>query len=159
MTTPLQQRNQTSFRRTVALATAAIEKLEAAGEKVTLANVAAATRSLDAEGRGISQTTIVRNPEALAIFRQHSPAYQKKAARKTRQAQNKPTQPVVDQYQALDRLDLIRMIEVLQTENARLKVCLSELQTERDTAYRLRDEALQQNTLQLAKLAELMERE
>ncbi len=156
MTTPLQQRNQALFRRTVALTTAAIEEVEAEGGKVTLANVAAATRGLDAQGRGISQTTIVRNPEALAIFRQHSPAYQKKLARKARQSQNKPSQPVVDQYQTCDRMDLLRMIEALQVENARLKARLSELQTERDTAYHLRDEALQQNTLQLAKLAELM---
>ncbi|MCP4358394.1 MAG: hypothetical protein GY796_10300 [Chloroflexi bacterium] len=156
MTTPLQHRNQALFRRTVALTEAAIEKLEAEGETVTLTSVAGATRDIDTEGRGISQTTIVRNPDALAIFRQHSPAYQKKVARKARQTQNKPSQPVVDQYQALDRLDLIQMIEALQAENARLNARLSELQTERDTAYHLRDEALQQNARQLAKLAELM---
>jgi hypothetical protein len=156
MTTPLQHRNQVLFRRTVALTEAAIEKLEAEDETVTLASVAAATGNIDAEGHGISQTTIVRNPDALAIFRQHSPAYQKKAVRKIGQTQNKPSQPVVDQYQTLDRLDLIPMIEALQAENARLKARLSQLQTERDTAYYLRDEALQQNALQLAKLAELM---
>lgn len=156
MTTPLQQRNQALFCRTVALTTAAIEKLEAAGEKVTLANVAAATHSLDAQGRGISQTTIVRNPEALTIFRQHSPAYLQKLARKSRQAPHKPAPPVVDQYQDLGQLDLIRMVEELQAENVQLKTRVAELQRERDTAYHLRDEALQQNARQLAQLAELM---
>jgi uncharacterized small protein (DUF1192 family) len=156
MPTPLQQRNRELFRRTVALTAAAIDKLEAEGQKVTLANVAAATRDIDAEGRGISSTTIVRNPDALAIFRQHSPSYQKKLARKTSQAQNKPSPAMADKYEECGRLDLIRMIEALQAEIIRLEARLSALQIERDTAYRLRDEALAQNARQLAKLAELM---
>ena len=154
MPTPLQQRNRELFRRTVALTEAAIGKLEAEGQKVTLANVAAATGDIDTKGRGISPTTIVRNPDALAIFRQHSPAYHRKLARKTRP--NKPSPTLADKYQNYDRLDLLRMIEALQADNIRLKAQVSAVQIERDTAYRLRDEALAQNARQLAKLAELM---
>jgi hypothetical protein len=154
MTTPLQERNRELFRRTVALTAAAIDKLEAEGQKVTLANVAAATLDIDTKGRGISPTTIVRNPDALAIFRQHSPACHRKLARKTHQ--NKLSLAMADKYQNYDRLDLLRMIEALQADNIRLKAQVSAVQIERDTAYRLRDEALAQNARQLAKLAELM---
>jgi hypothetical protein len=157
MTTPLQQRNQTLFQRTVALTEAALAKLQADRQTVTLAAVATTTREIDPEGRGLSTTTIVRNPEALAAFRHHSPAYQQKLKQTTLCARNKSSPTEADPYPTLNRPDLIQMIETLQAENDRLKARLSALQVERDTAYRLRDEALNQNTRQLAVLARLMD--
>ncbi len=71
-----QQYNQTKFQRTVHLTRQAITKLQDDGLTVTLAAVAEATRGCDQEGKGITPTTILRNPEAAALFRQHSPAYQ-----------------------------------------------------------------------------------
>ena len=58
-----QRRNQSteSVRR-------AIKTLQEAGSPVTLGRIAKATRELSADGDGISESTILRNPECRRLY-------------------------------------------------------------------------------------------
>jgi hypothetical protein len=70
------QHNHNLFQRTVTLTQKAINHLEAEGRTITLAAVCEATGHFDDRGKGLAPITILRNPEAAALFRQSSPAYQ-----------------------------------------------------------------------------------
>ena len=61
-------------RRTVQLVEASAEALKAERTTVSLATLAARTRQLDPAGKGVSETTIQRNPEARAIYELHRAA-------------------------------------------------------------------------------------
>jgi hypothetical protein len=156
----LQQLNQTKFQRTVRLTRQAITKLQHEGQTVTLAAIAEATRLFDEDSKGITPTTILRNPEAATLFRQHSPAYQARQQQLKRSKRKAPRAKLDAQtratYRGLRSSDLIQMIEDLKKQITELKAERDKLKAERDEAYRLRDEALQQNTRQLAALTKLM---
>jgi hypothetical protein len=63
-----------------AIVTKAVLKLKKAGAPISLGRIADATRELTASGRGVSQSTILRNPACKAIYeREVKPA--KKAPR------------------------------------------------------------------------------
>lgn len=150
---------QTRFERTVRLTEQAIAQLETQGQTVTLTAVCEATREFDAGHKGIRPITILRNPQAAELFRQHSPAYQarqqqaKRAKRK--QVKTKVGADLRATYAGLRPADLILIVEDLKTQIADLKAQQARLQSERDEAYRWRDEALRQNTRQLAALTRL----
>jgi hypothetical protein len=55
-------------RRTIELVTASIEALRVERLVVSLATIAARSRRLDPGGRGVSETAILRNPEARALY-------------------------------------------------------------------------------------------
>jgi hypothetical protein len=148
--------NETKYQRTVRLTRQAIAKLQADQQKVTLAAIAAATRTVDETGKGITTTTILRNSEAAALFRQHSPAYQARQQAKSAASQPEVKEQIPVAYRGLSSTDLIQKIEKLKKQVANLKTQRNKLKVERDEAYRLRDEALQQNTQQLARLTQLM---
>jgi hypothetical protein len=153
------QYTQLRFQRTVRLTREAIAKLEAAGTPVTLTAVAETTRDLDEGGKGITPMTILRNTEARDLFHQHSRIYQERQL-KARKAKRKRSGVKVDAdaratYRGLRTSDLIQMVENLKQQLAEANARLVKLQAERDEAYRLRDEALQQNTRQLAALTKV----
>jgi len=153
------QHNKDKFQRTVQLTQKAIAKLETDGQVVTLVAVCETTRGFDKQGKGLRPITILRNPDATALFRQHSPAYQarlQKAKTARRKYQNsKVTQDARATYKGLRSSDLIQIIEDQRKQIAELKNQQVKLQSERDEAYRLRDETLQQNTRQLVALTQL----
>lgn len=155
--------NRAQSERTLRLTRLAIAKLEREHQPVTLAAVAEATRSVDTEndGKGITAATILRNPEACALFHEHSPAYQARQQRLAR-VKRKRSRPVTDkaraEYRGLKAKDLVAMVEELKQTVATLKQEQVKLAAERDAAYQLRDEALQQNTRQLAALVQLQSR-
>ena len=150
------QYNENKYQRTVRLTRQTIAKLEADRQKVTLTAIAEATRTVDETGKGITPMTILRNPEAAALFRQHSPAYQARQQAKLANPQPEVEEQIPAAYRGLSSTDLVRRIEKLKKQVATLKTQRNKLKAERDEAYRLRDEALQQNTQQLAKLTQLM---
>ncbi len=153
-----QQHNHTIFQRTVALTQKAITHLEVEGRTVTLAAVCEATAHFDDRGKSLAPITILRNPEAAALFRQSSPAYQarqqqaKKAKRK-----RKVSADSRGIYRGLHSTDLIKMVEELKVQMAEMKTRATKLRQDRDEACRLRDEALRQNVIQLATLTKLTE--
>ncbi len=152
------ERNQQQFQRTVQLTRQAIERLVAVGKPVTLAALCEATQQVNADGKALSAITILRNPEAAALFRQHSPAVQDRQSR-VRKAKRKRSQMNADTralYRGLRARDLTGMIEDLKQQLADLKQQQDKLMRERADAYKLRDEALKQNTYQLATLTVLM---
>ena len=61
-------------RRTVQLVEAGAKALKTERLAVSLASLAARTRQLDPDGKGVSETTIQRNPEARAIYELHRAA-------------------------------------------------------------------------------------
>jgi hypothetical protein len=61
-------------KRTLQLVEASAEALKAERTTVSLATLAARTRQLDPDGKGVSETTIQRNPEARAIYELHRSA-------------------------------------------------------------------------------------
>jgi hypothetical protein len=61
-------------RRTVQLVEAGAKALKTERLTVSLASLAARTRQLDPDGKGVSETTIQRNPEARAIYELHRAA-------------------------------------------------------------------------------------
>ncbi len=61
-------------RRTIDLVTTSIEALRADRLVVSLASIARRSRSLDQSGRGVSETAILRNPEARALYQAHRTA-------------------------------------------------------------------------------------
>jgi len=150
---------QTRFERTVRLTEQAITRLETQGQLVTLAAVCEATREFDAKHKGIQPITVLRNPKAAELFRQHSPAYQERQHQakraKRKRIRTKVGADVRAAYSGLRSADLILMVEDLKTQIADLKAQQARLQNERDEAYRWRDEALRQNTRQLAALTKL----
>jgi len=151
------QYSQGKFKRTVELTRKAITKLETESKTVTLEAVCEATREFDEQGKGLRPMTILRNPEAAELFRQHSPAYQARQQKvgKAKRKRLKVNSDVRTTYRGLRAPDLIQMVEDLKAQIAETKVQQDKLKTERDEAYRLRDEALQQNTQQLATLTKL----
>lgn len=151
--------NRVQFERTVRLTRLAIAQLERAGEEVTLAALAEATRSVDTDhgGKGITAATILRNAEARELFHEHSPAYQERQQRLAHTKRRRGTrQPAArkGEYQGLRAADLIGLVEELKQTVGTLKQEQAQLKAERDAAYQLRDEALQQNTRQLAALVQ-----
>lgn len=152
----LRQHNQTRFQRTVQLTQQAIAALEAQGQAITLMALAAATRTLDESGQGITAKSILHNPEACALFHQHSPAYQERQ-RRVKPGKRPRGRPRVEnelriKYRGLHVSDLIRMVETLQSELADLKSQQAKLEATCAEALRVRDEALQENVRQLAML-------
>ncbi len=145
-----------AFERTVELTHKAIAQLQAQGQTVTLSALAKATQVFDEKGKGLEPNTILRNPESAKLFRQQSPAYQRRQER-ARRAKRKRTQvdsEVRATYRGLRSVEFIAMIEDLKTQMVALKAQLARLQVERDEAYRLRDQAVQQNSRQLAQLTQ-----
>jgi hypothetical protein len=61
-------------RRTVQLVEEGAQALKAERLSISLATLAARTRQLDPDGKGVSETTIQRNPEARAIYEFHRSA-------------------------------------------------------------------------------------
>jgi hypothetical protein len=150
------QYRQETFARTVRLTEQAIAKLKAEGKTITLTGLCEATRTLDERGKGLRPTTILRNPKALELFHQHSPVYQerqqkaRKAKRKRTRVKSTSDTPAI--YRGLRLPDLIKMAEDLKAHINELKAQQKRLEAERDEAYRLRDDALQQNVQLLATL-------
>ncbi|MCC7362652.1 MAG: hypothetical protein IT317_24440 [Anaerolineales bacterium] len=150
------QHNREKFERVVRLTQQAIIRLETQGRPITLAALAEATRGVDDQGKGITPATILRNPAARELFHQHSLAY-KERQRTARQAKRKGARPTVAReaqvpYRGLRACDLIPMIETLTAKLVALQAQHDKLKTERDEAYRLREEAVQQIARQLAAL-------
>jgi hypothetical protein len=150
------QHNQAQFRRTVALTEQALARLQAAGQPVTLARLAEATRVLDERGKGLTAVTILRNPQARELFHQHSPVYQQRQQR-AQQVSRQHSGPRLAAdaraaYRGLRAAELIQMIEDLKQALAGARTQQAKLQVERDEACRVRDEALRQNARQLAAL-------
>lgn len=152
------QHNQTQYQRIVELTRKAITRLETEQEPVTLAAIVELTGKLDGEGKGISSPkTILRNPEAAELFRQHSPAYQERQKKAKKAKRKKKVSPDTRAaYQGLRASDLIQMVEDLKAQVVELKTHQEKLRSERDEAYRLRDEVLQHNARQLAALTKLI---
>ncbi len=155
------QYRQKMFARTVRLTEQAIAKLEAEHQTITLDGLCEATRELDEQGKGLRPTAILRNPQAAELFRQHSPVYQarqhkaRKAKRKRPGPKSASATPTI--YRGLRTPDLIQMVEDLKAQIAGLKAQQETFETERREAYRLRDEALQQNARLLATLTSRVE--
>ena len=150
------QYNQTQFQRTVRLTRQALAKLQADDQTVTLVALVEVTRQVDDRGKGLTSTTILRNPEAAALFRQHSPAYQARQQATVDAPPAESDAEIPAAYRGLNLTALIRLIEALKKQVADLKTQQRQLKAERDEAYRLRDEALRQNTQQLVRLTQLM---
>lgn len=147
---------RTRFDRTVELTQKAMAALQAQGQPVTLDTLSGATRAFDAKGKGLSANTILRNPQAAELFRQHSSAYQarKQKAKKVSRKRPEPSSEVRAIYRGLRPTEFIQMVEDLKTQVVDLKAQREKLETQRDEAYRLRDQVLQQNTQQLAMLTQ-----
>lgn len=152
------QHRRTAFERTVQLTQKAIAQLHAQGQTVTLSALSEATQAFDENGKGLKPNTILRNPQAAELFRQQSPAYQlrQERARKSKRKRPKVNSDVRATYRGLRSVEFIAMIEDLKTQIVTLKAHQQRLQAEHDEAYRLRDQALQQNTRQLAMLTKSM---
>ena len=150
---------RTRFDRTVELTQKAIAALQTQGQPVTLTTLSVATCAFDAKGKGLNATTILRNPQAAELFRQHSQAYQMRQdkAKKARRKRPGLSSEVRTTYRGLCATELIQMIEDLITQIVKLKAQDEQLQSERDAAYRLRDEALEQNARQLTTLTRLVQ--
>jgi hypothetical protein len=152
--------NRDTFQRTVRLTQQAIAQLQADGKTVTLAAVCELTPAFDEHHKGLAPVTILRNSEAAELFRQHSPAYQARL-HKQRQAKRRVSKPktaskVAVAYRGLRTTELIQIAEDLKAQIAALKTLQIRLQAERDEAYRLRDETVQQNLRQLAALTQAL---
>ena len=150
------EHRRAAFARTVQLTQKALAQLQAQGRTVTLSALSEATRAFDAKGKGLEPNTILRNPEAAELFRQHSQAYQARQ-HKARSAKRKRPQVNSDvraTYRGLRPAELMAMIEDLKTQIVALKAREARLQDDRDEAHRLRDQAVQQNTRQLARLTQ-----
>jgi hypothetical protein len=150
------QYRRDAFERTVRLTEKAIAKLKAADTPVTLAKVCEATREFDEHGKGLQPVTILRNPQAAELFHQHSPAYQERH-RKTQKAKRKRAKTRTSSearlaYRGLRAPDLIQIAEELRAQIIQLKTLQEKSRSERDEAYRCRDEALEQNAKLLAAL-------
>ena len=153
------QYSQARFERTVRLTEKAITKLETQSQTVTLMAVCETTREFDTAGKGLQPNTILRNAAAADLFRQHSPAYQARQ-QQVKRAKRQPAKAIPkanlhSQYQGLRTPDLIQLVENLKAQLKELKGQKETLQIERDEAYRLREQALQQNTRQLIALTKL----
>ncbi|MBI5028992.1 MAG: hypothetical protein HZB51_00595 [Chloroflexi bacterium] len=145
-----------AFERTVQLTQKAIAQLQTQGQKVTLSALSKATQAFDEKGKGLEPNTILRNPESAKLFREQSLAYQRRQER-VRKAKRKHPQVKLDvqaTYRGLRSVEFIAMIEDLKTQIVALKTQQARLQVERDEAHRLRDQALQQNMRQLARLTQ-----
>lgn len=153
------QHNEDKYQRTIQLTRKAIARLEGEGQTVTLVGVVETTRAFDERGQGLSPATILRNPEARELFHQHSSAYQQrqqKAARvRRKRSRSSAITDVRTAYRGLRTADLIQMLEDLKQALADARNQQAQLQVERDEAYRLRDDVLQQNARQLAALMKL----
>jgi hypothetical protein len=57
--------------RTITLVTQSVDTLRASQQRVSLAAIAATSKRLDPEGRGISESAILDNQEARAYYEQH----------------------------------------------------------------------------------------
>ncbi len=152
------EHRRAAFERTVELTQKALTKLQAQDQPVTLIALSEATRAFDETGKGLEPNTILRNPKAAELCRQQSPAYQARQhrARKAKRQHPKVSSDVRATYRGLRPAELVQMVEDLKVQNVQLKTQQKRLQVERDEAYRLRDQALQQNTRQLATLAKSM---
>lgn len=148
------EHRRTAFARTVQLTQKGIAKLQAERRTVTLSALSEATRACDEKGKGLEPNTILRNPESARLFRQQSPAYQRRQenARKAKRKRTQVNSDVRATYRGLRSMEFIAMIEDLKTQIVALKAQEARLQGERDEAYQARDQALQQNTRQLADL-------
>lgn len=152
------EHRRTAFARTVQLTQKAITQLQAQGQAVTLSALSEATRAFDENGKGLEPNTILRNPKAAELFRQHSPAYQA-CQHKARSAKRKCPKANPDAqatYRGLRHAEFIAMVEELKTQIVALQAQQEHLYVERNEAYRLRDQALRQNTRQLATLTKSM---
>jgi hypothetical protein len=148
------EHRRAEFERTIQLTQKAITKLQVQSQTVTLVALSEATRTFDEKGKGLSPNTILRNPKAAELFRQHSRAYQarQQKIRNVKRKRPRVSSEVQAAYRGLRSADLVQMIETLKAQIAELKTQQTQLQTERDGAYRLRDQALQLNARQLGAL-------
>lgn len=148
------QHRRAAFERTVQLTEKAIAQLQSKGQAVTLSALSEATRAFDENGKGLEPNTILRNPQAAELFRQQSPAYRQRQerARKAKRKRSRVNSDVRATYRGLRSTEFITMIEDLKAQIVTLTAQQERLQIERDKANRLRDQALQQNTQQLAML-------
>ncbi len=156
-----QKHNQVQSERTMTLTRQAIARLEAESQKITLLTLVQATRAVDEQGKGLAIKTILRNASARELFHQHSVSYQQRQ-QQSKRLKRKRSRLALDAetraaYRGLRTSDLICMVEELKQRIATLETQQSKLQTERDEAYRLRDNALRQNTAQLAALTQMKE--
>ena len=153
------QHNYEKFQRTVRLTRQAIYKLQQNGKTVTLAALSEATRAFDERGNGLTAATILRNQEACALFHLHSPAYQQRQKQivklKRKYPRSKGDMDTRAAYRGIHRSELIQMIEDLKGSLTELETQKAQLQAARDEAREIRNEARQQNTLQLAVLTQL----
>ena len=152
------EHRRAAFERTVQLTQKGIAKLQAQRQTVTLSALSEVTRAFDENGKGLEPNTILRNPEAAELFRQQSPAYQRRQerAQKAKRKHRKASSNVCATYHGLRPSDLIQMVEDLKTQIVALKTQQEHFQVQRDEAYRLRNQAVQQNTRQLATLTQSM---
>ena len=79
-----------AFARTVQLTQKALAHLQAQGQTVTLNALSEATRAFDANGKRLEPNTILRNPQAAELFRQQSPAYQRRQERVRKAKRKRP---------------------------------------------------------------------
>lgn len=95
----LQRRNQSteSVQR-------AIKKLQEAGSPVTLGRIAKATRELSAEGDGISESTILRNPECRQLYEDAAQPVRRRRPVKRALAQGDTPEPTVAEVRRLHYL-------------------------------------------------------
>ena len=151
--------NQARFQRTIDLTRQAITRLKAAGQKVTLAGVSEATRSLDDSGKGLSPNTILRNVEARELFHQESADYQQRRKQigkiKRRRSRVRDISNLALEYRGLRTSELLEIIVQLKQTNAELQTRQTKLQADRDAIHQCCEELLQQNIRQLATLTQL----
>ena len=108
-------------KRTVQLVEASAAALKAERTTVSLATLAARTRRLDPDGKGVSETTIQRNPEARAIYELHRAAVGRKRVERSATASTgaakmgglaiKPERDIARahrRYQRLQKTDLVQ---------------------------------------------------
>jgi hypothetical protein len=153
----LLKRNQEQRERVLFLTKLAIKVLEEKGDPVTLCAVTEMTRSLDSHGKGITAKTLLRNEDAAAYFREHSPAYHARhpKERSRKGPRRTSTSAVISSYCGLRTPDFIQILEEQKAQIAELKQHISQLEEQRKRAYQLRDEALELNARQLAVLTRL----
>ncbi len=152
------EHRRTAFARTVQMTPKVIAQLQAQGQTVTLSALSEATQAFDQNGKELEPNTILRNPESAKLFRQHSPACQA-CQHKARSAKRKCPKANPDAqatYCGLRSAEFIVMVEELKTPIVALKAQQERLRVERNEAYQLRDQALQQNARQLATLTKSM---
>lgn len=139
----LEAQHRAKAGRTVDIVQAAVKLLCDKGETVTIQAICKASQEVDPTGRGVGQTAVLRNPEAYAIYQQHSMFHKSGRRRSTGATRPQPAllQPGRDpnsarrRYLKQSKTDLVdRLLAVeqayldLQDQLARLQFQLLETQ-------------------------------